>query len=176
MAYPTEEDKFFSNLQEFFGLIESIVEELFTKQKTTFHPNLVKLAKQHLEKKPKNSLLELFASSSHVYWDAIRKRDESFLMDNVDSVFGSDPVVKEHIQPIKQIFIESLVVEEDKQIIWKFLDVFIKISIKYIHRMRGGMDDGSGPNYLIEFMNQVDLAHHASNWNLTLVFEKIKAI
>lgn len=179
----SEELRFFTKLRGFIRYVDLIVTELFTKQKTSFNPNKIKLAEQTIEKTSKDHIIQGFISSSEKFWKMINERNEEFLIKNIDSIFESN-FIKQEIQPVKQIFIDGLVTNDEKDTIWKFLEDFIVISINYLHRMRVGVIDGGNQIYLTKFsetedsdrsniLDSIDIASHAKLRNIQLVFENM---
>lgn len=172
MEGPSEEVRFYSVLSGFMSLLESTVFDLFSAQKTTLHPDKVRIASKYISGQLKNKLIENFVVNSEKYWGRIKERDEPYFFERIDEIFGSD-TFKEEMAPVKKIFADNLVSDDVKTSFWKFMDSLIKISIKYIHRERVGILKDGQEIYLGSCMDFCNVKEHADNWGVKLYFNSV---
>ena len=128
----------------------------------------------------KHHLIQGFIDNSHRQcWDCIKKRDEAFFINNAGSIFQYLPAEKvnlfKDLYQAKDVNGNNVVSDSLKEQIWSLFDAMIKISIKYIHKMRSpyastGPDGGIINAYAYEFFGEVDVVRHAQIWGLALEF------
>lgn len=140
-------DRFGENLQEFIALSRELLTKCYEEGKSSLHPIIVELAEKFLKKYDREKLVNNFISYSYEYWMEIKKRDESFFDVHCGYVFRDLPV--NYVDSFKNLLKAKdkndvyIVVPEDRESIWVYLECLIKTAINHIHYMRKpAMKDG----------------------------------
>jgi len=169
---PTEEERFASNLKILIKAIQSQVEKLQRYGKQTIDLTTLSILEGFLMSIDRNELINGFIENSHEGWDKIKIRDDDYFVNNAFKVFSKVPVDKINI--FREIYLAKdqngnlLLSDKLKNDIWNLFDSLIKISIKYIHRMR---KPNNKKQYTKPFLEQVNLSHHVQNWKINLNWE-----
>lgn len=140
---PSEEEKFNLTLTELLDITQEIIEELNSQKKTNIETGLLLLASGFLASfKDKTKIIEGFIKHSFNYWEKIRIKDESFFVNNCNQIFegfmGEHAI---HLNAFKELFDKRLISTDQKNIIWDYFHSMVRISIKYVHRIRGPYSD-----------------------------------
>lgn len=178
-ALPPEEERFCITTTQLSELIYESVSKLYNMGYKTADPQLVQMISQIIQFYDKKLLIEGFIENSHkLCWDSINKRDEEFFIKNAGEIFKYLPMDK--VDLFKDLFQTkdqngNHVIEQDlKNSLWKLFDTMIKISIKYVHKGRKPFSTNNGKEvvskYSVTFFENVDIAHHATLWNVSLEF------
>lgn len=174
-----EEERFAKNTTIMAQAVLEGVKRLYDAGYQTINPTILELAVTVISTFDKHYLIQGFIENSHTKcWDNIKKRDESFFVQNASDIFKYLPMDKVNL--FKDLFLTKdrngnpVVSQSLKNQVWDLLDAMIKISIKYIHKGRAphSYDTDEGPRnaYGSSFFDEVDIAHHASVWNVQLEF------
>lgn len=108
------------------------------------------------------------------HWDKINERDEKFMEENAFAIFRIVPAG--NVNEFRKIFQskndkgEYIVGKEDRDIIWDYLETFVRISLRYIHDEREPysiMVDGKKKfNYHVKYVRDIDLTYHGKKWEI----------
>lgn len=175
---PNEEERFNTNIVDLTSLLHELITICHKAGKTKIEPGIIMLAGGLIEAIDNVKVIENFILYSYEFWGQISERDESFFTENCAKVFQDLP--KEHVSAFKELFEakdnygKSIIIQEDKDAIWRFFDSLIKIAIKYIHRVRGpklkDFNNGKGerPVYTVDKFTNIKLQYYANIWKVDL--------
>lgn len=174
-----EEERFAKNTTIMAQAVHESVQRLYNAGYRTVDPTLVALAVTVISAFDKHYLIQGFIENSHdKCWDYIKKRDETFFVDNASGIFRYLPMDKVNL--FKDLFTtkdsngQSVVSQSLKNQLWDLFDAMIKISIKYIHKGRSpysySTSDSVVNAYGASFFDEVDIAHHSKVWKVKLDF------
>ena len=158
---PPESVRFNTNLVCLLNLASKILKILQENNHSCFSPNCLEFIYGSLEVLDKNIVIMNFISSSHKYWDKIKKKNESFFIQNMGDIFSEFNLSLKDLTFFKDIFTiknskgEHYITEQDKQEMWKLLHGMVKISIKYLiinHKT----------------VENFDMNHHTETWGIKL--------
>lgn len=110
-------------------------------------------------------LIENFVVASSDTWDKIATRDQSFLRNNASTLFN---LTDDKLCNLDAIISGDYVDDEDKDMVWKFLDSMIRISINFIHEERCPGYNNGVPEYAREYVQNLDIQNIAEKWNVKL--------
>jgi hypothetical protein len=140
--------------------------------------NLINTAQGFLSGRNRAELIQMFIDKGHVEcWSKVKVRDAQFFLENAERLFGK--VQGFDLNLFQDVFRKDqsgkfLLSAELIEDVWLNMDAMIKISINYIHNMRGPgqvMQNGSSANcYYKVFYPEVDLQNHATTWEMNLKF------
>jgi hypothetical protein len=179
MQSPSEEERFSANVGGVTNFVQSKIEKLYKNGIQDINPLLIQLAHVYLTTLDKKYLLDTFIEHSHSHWEKIRLREESFFLENCSTIFGKLPVDKGNIDAFKMLFSKKddkgnfVITSDDKATIWEFFASFVKISIKYIHRIREvymeeGQDGKFRPRYRYQHFPNIKVRELAKLWGIDL--------
>lgn len=179
MEQATEEERFAKNTTIMAQAVHDSIQRLYSSGYKTIHPDIIALAVTMISTFDKHFLIQGFIENGHdKCWDNIKKRDEIFFVQNAGDIFKYLPMDKVNL--FKDLFLtkdssgNSVVSQSLKDQLWGLFDAMVKISIKYIHKSRApysySTPEGITNAYGSSFFDEVDLAHHASVWNVKLEF------
>lgn len=181
--------RFRINVQGLCNFIKELLDGCYNKGYTQINPFLVDLAATVLTAYSDDDIIKGFIEGSHTHWDMIKNRDEQFFSAHARCVFAGLPA--DRIDAFKILFEtrdekgNSVINQEDRNVLWTFFDTFVKIAIKYIHEERQPrairhVDHGRSeynrtgnelqPVYTKQALPEVDMTHHSRNWGLSLTF------
>ena len=180
---PPEEDRFMTNVLDLTELVHELATICWDSGKKDINPSLIAMAEGYIESYDHVELIEIFIKHSHHHWDAIRKRDEVFFIENAHEIFKYLPVDTNNINAFKIFFTakddnnEHIIDVEDRNAIWEMFDSLVKICIKYIHRVRGvklvKTSKGMRPAYKDKTkFPEIKVREHARKWGITLEIPK----
>lgn len=197
----TEEERFFLNLNDLMALIYELSVMCWESGFKDVSPKLVELAEGFLKTSDKNKIINAFIKNSYIYWGApqlddngcilrdinnkyvgkggeIKIKDEPFFIQNAYKIFGNLPVGKEQINAIGVFFTakdehnDYVIEKEDRDAIWIYIHSLVKISIKYIHRIRGmklvNKDGVMIPKYIEPLYPKIKIKDLVQVWNIKL--------
>lgn len=172
----SEEERFAENTTVMVDLVHHTVTIAQQRGLNSIHPDLVKLAGIVMSKYDKHELIQGFIEKSHEEcWDMIKIRDVTFFTKNASAIFKHLPTDK--VDLFRDLFVKkdangnSYISAETEKNLWDLFTSMIKISIKYIHKNRSPTTTSDGKKvYKSSFFDEVDIAKHAKNFNLTLTF------
>jgi len=152
-------ERFYINLLDLIDVIKSIISE--HKFESNLNINLIDLLTQYVQfwnQDQKKSALEAFINSTHSYWaDQIYKRNKDFFIKNELKFF---PSFSKYMNDVNKLISECN--EEDQDIIWEYVHVFVKQSISFIHEMRKVSSEDEN------YMKHIDLKQYAHLWKVKL--------
>jgi len=174
-----EEERFAKNATIMAQAVHEGIKRLYESGYKTINPSVIELAITVISTFNKHYLIQGFIDNSHQQcWDNIKKRDETFFVQNASDIFKYLPMDKVNL--FKDLFLTKdsngncVISQSLKDQLWSLFDAMIKISIKYIHKGRSPHSyftpDGPCNAYGSSFFDNVDLAHHANVWNVQLDF------
>ena len=174
-----EEDRLIFNLELLMDLISNSMKILQQSTSLNYENEMAKLNlyKAGIKFLGSRNITENFIKYSHEdCWDQIKNKDENFFLQNAQQVFASVP--SSTIDSLKLIFTsvdkngETIIDEDYKNNIWKTLHNMIKISIKYVHRVR--KEKMVNSEKYDNFLPEINLLHHAQNWNFDDIVNEIR--
>src|SRR5581483_5396751 len=124
-------------------------------------------------------LIETFIENSYKYWGQIKDNNEAFFVDNCGNVFAKLPVGQGDIDAFRVLFTKKdengnyIIVPDDRTTIWDYFESFVKISIKYVHKIREcylaqGEDGKMRPRYRHNKFPEIKVRELAKIWDITL--------
>lgn len=108
-------------------------------------------------------------------WDKIKERDEKFMAENAHTIFTAIPAEK--IAIFRDILLKKgpdgkyIVSDADREMIWKYLEALVKISLHYVHESRDPFvmikpDGNREYKYKKKFMINIDIQYHGNKWDI----------
>ena len=179
MNIAPEEERFAKNAVIMAQGVQESIQHLYKLGYKTVDPQIVALVATVISSFDKHYLIQGFIENSHKKcWDGIKERNEIFFVDNVGEIFKYLPMDKvnlfKDLFQTKDIKGNCVISQEFKDDLWALFDAMIKISIKYIHRVRVpysySTTQGIVNTYRAQFFEEVDLTKHAAVWNVKLEF------
>jgi hypothetical protein len=167
----TEEQRFKDNVINLASVIQEIMESLKNKG-ININPTKIKLAQVFLASMKDTDLIESFISSSYKHWPNIYKKDRSYFVKEAKNIFTA--VGSEDVDAFSSLFKEDskgniMLNKEDENFIIDSFHAFVKISLKYIHRIRQPKKDTKGNiTYTIEKFKEVDLPKEIKTWSVKI--------
>lgn len=179
MNITPEEERFAKNTSILAEAVLEGVRDLYSKGYATINPTVVEFAIGVIQAFEKHYLIQGFIENSHEKcWDFIRTRNDEFFVKNASEIFKYLPI--NQVDLFKDLF--SAVDSHGNKVIprglmdeiWDLFHAMVKISIKYIHNNRSpysySTQSGIFNAYGSSFFDNVNIAHHASVWNVNLDF------
>jgi hypothetical protein len=172
-------DDFHKYILQLTDLIIELLNNLEKKGRQVVSLVLVNVGKKFLEGCDRDKVIETFISLSHQsFWEQIKNRDEEFFKKNAVVLFTKVPIGDTNpfeCLSYKDEKGEYLVNKDDRESIWEYFDVLVKISILYIHHKRCPSiklnDNGDKkPVYQKREFTEVKLEKHAKLWSVKLEF------
>lgn len=174
---PNEEERFHKNMCGLTQLVRELITTCWEAGYKIVPPELIVIGEKYLETYDKVKLINNFIEYTHLYWNEIKDRDETFFIDHANEIFKDFPLQKE-VSLFSILFTsktktgEFVIVLEDREAIWEYFDSLVKISIKYLHRIRElkmiQKEDGIVLRYRNKIFPQVELKKHAKYWGIKL--------
>ena len=175
---PTEEERFFNNVMGLTDLMHELSSMCWDAGVKDINPQLISLARGYLSGYNKTELIDTFIKYSWEYWGEISERNQDFFIEHANSIFEHLPVKTENINAFK-VFMrakdeygEYVICQEDREAIWDYFEAMVKISIKYIHRVRGvkliEKENGFKPVYIKSKFPSIKVRKLAKEWNIEL--------
>lgn len=128
------EKKFYNNLERMIFFIEQVIEKLNKNGIKTLNNEQISLVKAFLPTIPKEKIINTFINKSYsseinnfILWDKINEKDEDFFINNSNEIFSG--IVNNDL--FHHFFKNDCINQNEKNAIWKFLNQFIMISIRY---------------------------------------------
>jgi hypothetical protein len=172
------EERLGENIVGLTQLCYDIVSDAHKKGYHGVDPTLLDVASNVLSRWDKKNLIDRFITKSHMFWEQIRNKDESFFRKNMGIVFDGLPLV--NVDEVAKLFETQddnglpIVLKEDRDAIWDFLNSMTKICIKYIHDQRGPIlhkvNSDYRPFYSKSFFPEIRLESYASKFGIKLIF------
>ena len=183
MTVSKEEERFSTNMNDLSNLVHELTTKCWNNNCKDVNPQLIMLAQAYLNSMNKIDLIEIFITHSHMYWEEIRNREENFFIEHSGEIFGKLPVDKGNIDAFKMLFTSKdkngndLVEEEDRDAVWDMFGSLVKISLKYIHRVRDCyLEECEGkmrPRYRHNKFPEIKVREHAKKWDIVLNIPKV---
>lgn len=170
---PNEETRFKSNFQVLFKIIKDLAqtdEEINKK----IPPLLLKVIETTIDSYDNNLFIQSFIKNSYKYWHKILEKDEDFFINNSQVIFANLPSDK--VKVVSELFKKEnpKLNKKIRENLWRIMESFVKISIKYIHRKRSPCKVKYNENikeiYQSEFFEEIDIKKEAEKWKIELVF------
>jgi hypothetical protein len=104
------------------------------------------------------------------HWDKIKKRDEDFMAQHAFSIFRIVP--ENNVNAFKDAFLKRddkgqlIIDKEDRDVIWDYLDAFVKIAIQYVHDRREPAFRNGKYTYHVRFVDSINTVEHSKKWNI----------
>jgi hypothetical protein len=162
MAKP-EEERFSLVTANMIDAIQYGVSSLHKKNLTTIDPNNITFVGEFIKTLDKHFLIQEFIKKSHMHWNKIKDRDESFFITHASEVFSFLP--NTYIAMFTDLFTavdkegKKVIKQNLKDDIWDIFDAMVKISIRYTHKKRISE---------VDFIQNLDVQTHATTWKLQL--------
>lgn len=177
---PTNSQRFKDNMIDLIGYIKELLGSLQGKIPGVPNPYLIDLGANYLVSTYDDiKIIEGFIRKSNKHWHKIKIRDENFFIIHSKEIFELVPneVMDTFVSLFKfrdsnnQIVINS----DDREVLWKYFDSFVKISIKYIFEKREPFWDTSlDPKtiaFRVDFERQIRIKKMASEWGVKLIVD-----
>lgn len=178
-----EVDRFSKSLETLMRLVTSCVTVLNQKGIKSIDASFLRMCEGLVSAADKKDLISGFINNTHIHWETIFQRDETFFIDNAGDLF-TIPIDTSKLDIFRDIMKGKneddtpLISTEIKNQLWNILEVMIKISIKYIHNGRAPFSykcDSVSPSKLIpaygaEFFDNIDLRKYVPICKLKLPF------
>ena len=171
------EERLRDNIKGLIDLCRDIITDAQQKGFGGINVGLIDVAAMTLSKWNQTELINDFIDKSHMYWEKIRLREETFFRDNMATIFGNVPLID--MGAVAGLFDAThqgvaLVPRDDRDAVWDFLTAMVKICIKYIHNERKPCvhktDKGYQPFYRRKFFPDIRLEVHAKSWGIKFEF------
>jgi len=174
-----EEERFAVNTNILAQAIQESITKLYDTGYRTIDPGMVQMAVAVISTFDKHYLIKGFIKNSHnTCWVYIKDKNQEFFLKNSSEIFKYLPM--DRVNLFMDLFTTCdengiCVISDDlKDEIWGLLQAMVKISIKYIHKMRVpkcSINNNVLTNtYETNFFDEVDLESHAKYWNINLEF------
>lgn len=170
----SEEERFYINTMDLAELSYTLIVQVQSLGVNVIDPKIVRFGIGFLKSLSPDKLITAFISGSHSHWDQIKKRNEDFFIKNSANIFAGLP--SQCASTFSEIFIsktssgENAISQDDRNIMWKYFESFVKIAIKYIHKVRGPYLHNGEPAYSKDMFPEVELEKHSSDWDVKLTF------
>ena len=174
-----EEVRFSKNATILANALYESIETLYNAGYQTINPSLIQMAATMISSFDKHYLIQGFIENSHIKcWDLIKVKNEEFILKNSGEIFKYLPMNKVNL--FVDLFTTkdqngNFVISDDlKEEIWTILQAMVKISIKYVHKMRTPqcviINNNIENIYTSSFFDDIDLNKHCKVWNITIEF------
>lgn len=172
--YKTTEEGFLINLISFLELCEEIVNRIQNLGVNLSNTaSMLLLAKSLIGLKSPKSIIQSFISKSYTQWETCVNKEESKLLNNVKMLFSEVP--ESQLNNILEVFNikdskgNYYVTSEEKDDIWDFLIVFVKLSILHIHEQRKwGILPNGKQGYTVIYEKGISVKTYANMFNVTI--------
>src|SRR5438093_13422071 len=125
-------DRYRDNLVELCNLTKGIIAEIQERKiEVSLSPLVLDIAIGLINAENSVRIINGFISRSHKHWETVYKKDESFILNNADSLFGEVPQIL--VNQFSELFIlqngegELALSPERRNQIWNLLHGMIKI-------------------------------------------------
>jgi hypothetical protein len=184
-ARPSEEDRFAANSNDLSNLVHELISKCWEAGYKDVNPILIPLAQAYLNGLGKVVLIRTFITHSHTFWEEIRLKKESFFIEHSGEIFGKLPVDKGNVDAFKMLFTSKdkngapLIETDDRDAVWEMFGSMVKISIKYIHRIRecyleeNKQTGKMMPRYRHNEFPEIKIREHAKKWDIDLEIPKV---
>ena len=178
-----EEERFAVNTNILAQAIQESITKLYDTGYRTIDPGMVQMAVAVISTFDKHYLIKGFIKNSHnTCWVYIKDKNQEFFLKNSSEIFKYLPM--DRVNLFMDLFTTCdengvCVISDDlKDEIWGLLQAMVKISIKYIHKMRvpkcSIINNVPTNTYNRKFFDEVELEKHAKSWNINLEFPTAK--
>jgi hypothetical protein len=172
----SEEERFHKNMMGLANLIHELISSCWDEGYKNISPSIIGLVKSYLNGYDKIQLISDFIQVSHTYWQEIKDREENFFIEHAYQIFKGLP--EDQINLFSLLFTaknsqgKNIIVDEDRDAIWAFFESFVKISIRYLHRVRVlkliETENGLIPRYTVKIFPNIKLREWAKIWQVKL--------
>lgn len=162
-----------ANLLEIIKLTRDTIKYVSNNgYKIDVDPALCDLAVSLLAGWSSEKIVDGFIQRSFKYWPMIKERDEDFLLNNADVLFGELPtnVIANFTNMMKARNEkgESYVPKETKDCVWDLIHAMIKGGIKYVHESRRPEEVNGKKQYTVEFFPEIKIREQVEIWKIKL--------
>ena len=172
-------DRFQTNILDLTQIIKEIIQRCSKNKHTNINPNVIDLVLGFLQGHTSEKIIHTFADKSYDYWASIKNREESFFKDSCKKVFSDLP--EDYVDSFRKLFEttdtngQSIITDDEKNLIWDYFESFVKISLHYIHEGRKPQiiinnEGRSQKIYRQNFFKNVKLQKESKNWNVKLIW------
>jgi hypothetical protein len=148
---PSSMERFILNARGLFNLISELVENAHKQGFKIVNPKLVGFAGIVLFNIDKSFVINKFIEKSHLHWDKILNKDDTFFFENASDVFVGLPTDK--INAFKDLYSlknqdgTNFVEDDDKDALWEYFESLVRISITYL------LEDSSRNKFNLDLPN-----------------------
>ena len=109
-----------------------------------------------------------FENNESKFWIDIKNRNDKELIEGIGKVFGNLPNISyfNNILDSNDANGKPYVSKETKEKVFKFVDTFIRHSIKYIHLKREPTIENGKRIYKVDYCNHIDLDKYSEMFNV----------
>jgi hypothetical protein len=166
---PNEEIRFKNNFKVLFKRIKDIASQ-DEEIKKKLPAIILQVIDSTIDAYDNKLFIDSFIRNSYLYWDKILEKDENFFIENSTIVFKHLPSDK--VQAIAELFKSDnkKLNKKFREDLWKIMESFVKISIKYLHKKSIPVKTKLGESYQKPLFPEIDIRNEASKWKIDLVF------
>jgi len=190
MDIPPEEERFLTNILDLTYLIHELSGTCYDAGYDV-NPTLIMFAAKYLENSDPVTLIEPFIKYSYKFWGEetedengnkiggeIKNRKEEFFINNAHEIFKNLPIQSDKLNAFKILFTatykngDDIIDQDERNNLWEMFDTLVKISIKYVHRVRGivlkSTPNGIVPKYKNPLFTYVKVGELSKIWKIDL--------
>jgi len=145
----TQPEKLQITLDKLAKLMIELIGVCYQSGKTEITPDLVMWVKEnYVDTYNINDMMNNFIKYTRLHWKEIKERDEQYFIKDAIKIFGDIP--SDQVNITKVLFEskdgngKSIISQSDKDAIWNFVTVMVKISIVHIHKSRKPVRKANG--------------------------------
>lgn len=133
----SQPEKFYETCLALIDLIKDLIIEASDKGYNLINTVLLDGVYGYISDMDKNKLIENFIFYSYQHWDEIFNKNEKFFSEHSSKLFGDLPLTS--INAFKDLFElkdksgNPVIIDDDKNAIWKFFHSLVRICIIYIN-------------------------------------------
>lgn len=128
--------------------------------------------------------IELFVKNTYHHWSSVIKKDKQFIINYISNMFSSNNYIKH----FKTLFGNdkdgnSILTEDDFDVIWEFIESLINKSILFIHNCRNPTIKGDKNIYSKRYLStyeiknndkiitkKINIKKYAKEWDIELIW------
>ena len=166
-----ESDKIKGDIENLFNFCGDILDWLNAKGiKLSIGVTEINIAVLALKAIDSDYLANQLIDRSYPYWNSIRLKEEKFLLEKSDVIFGELP--ESYRKDICNLFTmkdstgDYILPDESREDFWLMLGDAVKGMIKYVHQNRCPVYEGDNVSYTVKFYNNIKLKEEMKLWNM----------
>jgi len=168
--------RFKENVNDFLDFMTDLVRETSVYCDDPIDVNTIVWVSNFIKIYDSDKLIITFINDSYPHWDCIYNESEDYFLSEFFNIFKRNMSEKnekcltclKNILNTKKTGTDDYVVtSDDKEIIWKYLKSFIRISIQYMHEVSVPDYNNDKIMYLNNKFN-IDIESNVKKWNITL--------